>query len=88
MENFQEDQDIGGNNPALKKITKLEQKMTSLKVKLTRPFTDIEASFVLLVDDINKINARLKELFTGVGASVSVEGKGQIFVWAAIQTLY
>ncbi len=87
-ENMETEEVVEGESAIAKKLVKLEQRVSVLKLKLARPFTDIEASYALVVADIGKINERLKALLTGVGPPVAVEGRNQVPVWSAIKGLY
>jgi hypothetical protein len=69
------------------KVATLDVHLRRLRDKLVRPFNDIEASYVTLVGDMNKINSRVKELFTSIGAASLIRGKNYNTIWGAVQAI-
>jgi hypothetical protein len=67
------------------KLELLEKSLRNFKTKLTRPFTDIEASYMVLVSDLNKIRDRVKDVMTILGKD---DTQPQLTVWASLKALY
>jgi hypothetical protein len=74
-------------NETLLRISKLEKRLLQLRAKLTRPFTDIEASYTVLISDIQRIHGRLKSVMTMMGTAQTSDGTGYSTVWSALQGL-
>jgi len=68
----------------LKQVNKLNRKFMSLKGKLARPFVDIEASYLALIQDVRNVNERVKILHLQIGKTVPVLGRSHDSVWSAI----
>jgi uncharacterized protein YoxC len=49
------------------RLTKVETRLDSLKMKLTRPFLDIDASYSVLSADLSKVYDRVKSLTVAIG---------------------
>lgn len=75
----QDDEDRDG------KLALLEKNLRLLKSKLTCPFTDIEASYMVLFLDLSKMRDRVKNMMSGLGSNYS---HPQVTVWTSLCNLH
>lgn len=60
-------------NATMGRVKRLEEKLVSLKGKLSRPFMDIDASYSVLTADLVKLHDRVKYVFEVLGTFRSTE---------------
>ncbi len=68
-------------------MLKLEKHFKTLQAKLLRPFTDIEASYLAMVQDISKVNERTKYALSKVGEAIPIQGVKPKSLWTALAGL-
>jgi hypothetical protein len=56
-----------------KKLAKLEGKVVSLKNKLSRPFLDIDASYMVMTADLVKLHAHVQNIWEVIGSTKVTE---------------
>jgi hypothetical protein len=86
-EDSKEGSEVSEENEALLHISKLEKRLSQLKSKLTQPFTDIEASYTVLILDIHHIHGRLKSVMMMVGTAQTLDDTSHSTVWSALHGL-
>lgn len=79
-----EDPDGTSLDVTASKLQRLERNLHVLKEKLTRPFTDIEASYLALIQDVSKVNDRVKKLRSSIGQRLPINGQSSPSVWSAL----
>jgi hypothetical protein len=70
------------SDTTLSKVLHLEHRLKSFKEKLTQPFTDIEASYFALIQDVSKVNDWVKNLHSNIRKRLPISGKSLPSVWS------
>jgi hypothetical protein len=63
------------------KLELLEKNFRKFKTKITRPFTDIEASYLVIISDLSKLRDRIKEVMNELGKK---DPQTRISVWVSL----
>jgi hypothetical protein len=78
--------EMEGDEDESGKVEMLERKLRAFKSKLTRPFTDIEASYLVLISDLSKVRDRVQDVVSMLGNAKS-EKLPQVTVWKFLRNV-